>query len=78
MYAVPAKIITHAYPASTAIIVARTVLMTEKQPLIPHAQGIRLIFLSERYFNPKGKGIPIKNATGAMISNEKNNFNKRG
>jgi hypothetical protein len=46
--------------------VARTALMTEAQPLIPHAQGINGCAYLERDVIARGKGIPIKKANGAM------------
>jgi len=73
-----ASSITQIYPASTAIMVAKTVLTTEKHPLIPHAHGMRVLLRPSRYFSPIGKGIPIKNATGNIRRMEKRIFRAKG
>ena len=53
-------------------------LITERQPFIPHAHGIRVLLCPERYFNPVGKGMPIKNATGAIRMIENSILRKNG
>jgi hypothetical protein len=70
-YAPIANSITQTNPSSTAMMVASTALITEKTPFIPHAQGTILFSADEINFNPVGKGIPIKNAGGAIQINDK-------
>lgn len=74
LYANAANTITHINPSSTATIVASTVLITDTQPFIPQAQGIKAVFIFEIRDNPAGNGIPIQNARGAMISKTVNDF----
>ena len=66
--------ITMLNPKEIANTVAKTVLITEAQPFIPQAQGIRGEAVIETSFNPEGKGIPIKKARGAIREREKNIF----
>ena len=73
-----ASSITQRNPASTAMMVAKTVLITEKHPLTPHAHGMRVLLCPSRCFNPIGKGMPIKNATGDIRSIEKRIFRING
>ncbi|GAF78555.1 unnamed protein product [marine sediment metagenome] len=46
--------------------VARTALITDAQPLIPHAQGISWFACFARLVRAIGNGIPIKKANGAI------------
>ncbi|GAH87810.1 unnamed protein product [marine sediment metagenome] len=57
---------TRSNPRDIARTVAKTVAITEKQPFIPQAQGTREGALEKTLASPKGKGIPIKKARGAM------------
>ena len=57
-------------PNSIAISGEATALMTEAHPLIPQAHGTKVDRLLDNFVNPKGKGIPIKNANGASINIE--------
>ena len=65
---------TRSNPRDMAKTVAKTVAMTEKQPFIPQAQGTREDALEETLASPKGKGIPISKARGAMKRRESNIF----
>lgn len=69
---------TRLNPREIAKTVARTVAITEKQPFIPQAQGIRGGASEETLVSPKGKGIPIKKARGAMNRRESNIFRASG
>ena len=51
-----------------ARIIANIALITEAQPFTPHTQGTRFGEFSLRYAKAKGKGIPIKNANGAIAA----------
>jgi len=73
-YANAANNITRLNPNSTATIVARAVLITDTHPLSPHAQGICSTFSFETCDSPAGKGIPIKNANGAINRKTINNL----
>ena len=53
-----------------AKMVASTGLMTEAQPLTPQAQGTKGGFSEETVVRPRGKGIPINKARGAMRRRE--------
>ena len=46
-------------PQNSASIMARTELITEKEPFIHHAQGIRSGLSFPRIDIPVGKGIPM-------------------
>ena len=65
---------TRSNPNDIAKTVAKTVAITEKQPFIPQAQGTREDALEETLANPRGKGIPIKRARGAIKRRESNIF----
>lgn len=49
---------------------ANMVLSTEAQPLIPQAQGMAPGCFFPRKLRPKGKGIPMKKAKGAIRAKE--------
>ena len=66
MYPNKAIRMTAVMPKWIAINVAITALTTEAQPLIPQAQGINGSELPASRDNPKGNGIPMKKASGAM------------
>ena len=61
-------------PNSIEIIVARTVLITEKHPLIPSAHGISIWLFLLSCIMPEGKGNPIKKDRGEMINTANINF----
>ncbi len=61
-------------PNCIANKVAATELITEAQPLIPHAQGIKCALSWARLFKASGIGIPIKNANGAINKIESMNL----
>ena len=48
--------------------------ITEAHPLIPQAQGMPCLKLLFIQVKPKGKGIPIKKASGAITKKVINNF----
>ena len=62
--------ITIEKPASTASNAARAALITETQPLTPHAQGRFFSSLPASARKPSGKGMPIKKAGRATTGNE--------
>ena len=64
-YAIAAMIITELNPSSTDTMVARAVLITDVQPLIPHAHGICASCILETINKPEGKGMPMRKAGGA-------------
>ena len=53
---------------------AKTAPITEAHPLIPQAQGIPSLKFFSNQAKPKGKGIPIKNAYGAINKTDIKNF----
>jgi len=53
---------------------AKTAPITEAHPLIPQAQGIPSLKCFSNQAKPKGKGIPIKNAYGAINKTDIINF----
>ena len=53
---------------------ANTAPITEAHPLIPQAQGIPSLKCFSNQAKPKGKGIPIKNAYGAINKTDIINF----
>ena len=61
-----AMITTIEKPKCTANKVANTALITEAQPLIPHAQGTRDSSCSDTLLSASGNGIPIQIASGAI------------
>ena len=73
-YANADKNITQVNPTSIEIIVAKTVLTTEKHPLIPNAHGISILLILLRWAMPEGKGNPIKNDRGAIINKANSSF----
>jgi hypothetical protein len=48
--------------------------MTERQPFMPHAHGVRVVFIPESLRSPSGKGMPIKNAAGDIKSMDRKIF----
>ncbi|GAI09218.1 unnamed protein product [marine sediment metagenome] len=65
---------TKSNPRDIARTVAKTAAITEKQPFTPQAQGTREGALEKTLTSPKGKGIPIKKARGAIKRRESNIF----
>ena len=65
-------------PQDTARVVARILLITEAHPFIPQAQGTRFGFSWLIFVSPRGKGIPIKKARGAISPNEISIFVQSG
>ena len=57
-----------------AISVANNALSTDAQPLTPHAPGMKSGFCFARRMSPRGKGIPIQNARGAIDNSAINVF----
>ena len=66
-YEAPAIQKTILKPNCTAITVAMTGPITEKQPLTPHAQGMWPGKVACNFFNPSGNGIPMMNPMGKSI-----------
>ena len=50
-----------------ASTVAKSMLITLKKPLIPHAQARENSSFPFKKFKAQGKGIPMKNPKGAII-----------
>ena len=61
-----------------ASIVAKMALNTEAQPFTPHAQGMKPGIAAATRDRPKGKGIPMQNARGAMRTIEIGIFKTSG
>ena len=57
-------------PRLIASRIARIALNTEAQPLIPHAQGTSADRAAATRTSAKGNGIPMKNANGAISTND--------
>ena len=69
-YVVAAMTSKNLYPLCTVIKEANAAPMTEKQPLIHHAQGTSERLYRWSNLRPRGKGIPIKNPAGIKITKE--------
>ena len=53
-----------------AISVASKTLITEAQPFTPQAQGTRAGEFDQRRDKPRGNGMPMKKASGAIKPSE--------
>jgi len=69
-YSAIAKATTTVKPKCMASSVARIALITEAQPLTPHAHGTQSGARSETCLRPSGNGIPMQNASGAIRTME--------